>query len=232
MKRIRTLWKRAAGPLVPLLSAGVLSIGLLLTLPGCGGGGQGTIVQITNKITSLPAGQTYQFTANVQHDQKKGVTLSLTGAGTLVLTGTTATYLAPPAPPTPNSVTVTVTAANGSGVSDSDTFTITPAAGPVLSISPTQATVSVSAGTPVTLNIAVTQDDPSDVLTATVSSSSTCGGDICGSFGAISGTAGSGAYTVQFSPPSSVTTSTLQIINVTSTLSNSTEGTAFVTINP
>jgi len=203
-----------------------------LTLWGCGGGGKATIVQITNKISTLPAGQTYVFTANVEHTQKMGVTLSLTGAGTLVLTGTTATYLAPPAPPTPNSVTVTVTAANGSGVSDSDTFTITAAAGPVVSISPTQPTVSVSAGTPVTLNIAVTEDEPGDVLTTSVGSSSNCGGDTCGSFGAISGTAGSGVYTVQFFPPSSVTASTMQTINVTSTMSNSTMGTAFVTINP
>jgi hypothetical protein len=213
-----------------ILSA-VLLIVLLALVAGCGKG-KTTIVQITNKITSLPAGQTYQFTADVEHDQQMGVKLSLTGAGTLVLTGETATYLAPPAPPTPNSVTVTVTAGNGSGVSDSDTFTITSAAGPVVSISPTQPTVSVSAGTPVTLNIAVTQDDPSDLLTAGVSSSSTCGGDICGSFGAISGTAGSGVYTVQFYPPSSVTTSTLQTINVISSLSDSTMGTAFVIINP
>jgi hypothetical protein len=216
-----------------MLQARVIVCIGLLTLTGCGvlGGGKTTIVQITNKITSLPAGQTYQFTANVQHDQQKGVTLSLSGAGTLVLTGTTATYLAPPAPPTPNSVTVTVTAANGSGVSDSDTFTITPAAGPVVSISPTQPTVSVSAGTPVTLNIAVTQDEPSDVLTAGVSSSPICGSSVCGSFGAISGTAGDGSYTVQFFPPTSVTQSTLQTINVISNLSNSTMGTAFVTIN-
>jgi len=209
----------------------VVVIVLLVLVAGCKLG-KTTIVQITNKITSLPAGQTYQFTANVEHDQQMGVNLSLTGAGTLVLTGETATYLAPPAPPTPNSVTVTVTAANGSGVSDSDTFTITAAAGPVVSISPTQPTVSVSAGTPVTLNIAVTQDDPSDVLEPSVGGSSTCGNNICGSFGAISGTAGSGVYTVQFYPPSSVTTSTLQTINVISSLSNSTMGTAFVTINP
>jgi hypothetical protein len=213
-----------------ILDTAVL-IFLLVLGAGCGSG-KTTIVQITNKITTLPAGQTYQFTANVQHTQKMGVTLSLTGAGTLVLTGTTATYLAPPAPPTPNSVTVTVTAANGSGVSDSDTFTITPAAGPVVSISPTQPTVSVSAGTPVTLNIAVTEDDPSDLLTASVTTSSNCGSDTCGSFGAISGTAGSGVYTVQFYPPSSVTASTLEIINVSSNLSSSTMGTAFVTINP
>jgi hypothetical protein len=225
MKPMRALWKRVVS-----VSAVASFIGLFVILTGCGGG-KSTIVQITNKIASLPAGQTYQFTANVQHDQKQGVTLSLTGAGTLVLTGTTATYLAPPAPPTPNSVTVKVTAANGSGVSDSDTFTITRATGPVVSISPTQPTVSVSAGTPVSLNIAVTEDDPSDVLTASVSDSSSCGSD-CGLFGAISGTAGSGAYKVQFSPPSSVTASTLEIINVVSSLSNSTQGTAFVTVNP
>ena len=231
MKRIHIFWKRAALS-VPLLS--VIMCGLLLTLAGCGGGGGGksTIVQITDKITSLPAGQMYQFTAAVQHDQKMGVTVTLTGAGTLILSDTTAVYLAPPAPPTQNSVTVTVTAANGSGVSDSDTFTITPAAGPVVSISPVEPTVSVSAGTPVTLKIAVTDDDPSDVLTAAVSSSPDCASNTCGSFGAMSGTDGSGAYTIQFYPPSSVTASTMQMINVMSTMPNSTMGTAFVTINP
>lgn len=204
---------------------------LVILLAGCGSG-KSTIVQITNKITSLPAGQTYTFTANVEHDQKMGVTLSLTGAGTLVLNGESAIYLAPPAPPTPNSVTVTVTASNGSGASDSCTFTITPAAGAVVSITPSQPTVSVSAGTPVTLNIAVTEDNSGDVLTADVSSSPNCGSSICGTFGSISGTSGSGVYTVQFYPPSSITGSTMETINVISSMSNSTMGTAFVTINP
>lgn len=209
------------------------SLGIILSMliAGCGSG-KSTIVQITNKITSLPAGQTYQFTGYAQHGQKMGVTVTLTGAGTLVLSGDTGIYLAPPVPPTPNSVTVTVTAANGSGASDSCTFTITPAAGPVVSVSPTQPKISVSAGTPVTLNIAVTEDDPSDVLTPVVSSASACGNDICGSIGSISGTAGSGVYTVQFYPPTSVTSSTMQTINVTSSLSSSTEGTSFMTINP
>ncbi len=209
--------------MLPLLLAG-------LTLPGCGKGGQSTIVQITNKITSLPAGQTYQFTANVQHDQKMGVTLSLTGAGTLVLTGTTATYLAPPAPPTPNSVTVTVTASNGSGASDSDTFSIAPAAGPVVSITPATPT-AIAGGAAVTLNIAVTTDDASDTLFPDVTSSSVCSGGICGTFGSIDGTPGSGTYTVLYYPPSSVTASTLQTITVASSLENSTMGSAFVTIN-
>lgn len=210
-----------------------LALLLSLTLAGCGilGGGKTTIVQITNKITSLPAGQTYQFTANVEHDQMKGVTLLLAGEGTLVLTGSTATYLAPPAPPTPNSVTVTVTAANGSGVSDSDTFSISAATGPVVSITPPTLTVTAG-GAAETLTIAVTMDDASDTLVAGISSGSGCAGGVCGTFGPITGTPGGGAYTVQYSPPSSVTASTLQIINVVSNLNGSTTGTAFVTINP
>ncbi len=201
-----------------------------LTISGCGSG-KTTIVQITNKVTSLPAGQTYQFDASVQHDQKMGVTLSLTGAGTLVLNNTTAMYLSPPAPPTPNSVTVTVTASNGSGASDSDTFSISPATGPVVSITPAAPTVTAGAAA-VTLDIAATADDPSDTLAAEVTSSSLCDGGICGTFGPVTGTPGGGAYTVQYTPPSSVTASSMQTINVISSLSNSTMGTAFVTINP
>jgi hypothetical protein len=227
MKRTRTPGKRKTVFSLVALSAVVISAGFLLILASCGG--KSTIVQITNKITSLPAGQTYTFTANIEHNHKQGVTVSLTGAGTLVVSNDTGIYLAPPAPPTPNSVTVTVTAGGGSA-SDSDTFTISAAAGPVVTISPTQPSVSVSAGMPVTLNIAVIPDDPSDILTASVSSSSNCGSD-CGSFGTISGTPGGGTYTVQFSPPSSMS-ATMEIINVASSMSNSTQGTAFVTVNP
>jgi hypothetical protein len=226
MNCIHTSWKRPSVQSIVLPGATFLAIGLLLALASCATG-KSTIVQITNKITSLPAGQTYTFTANIEHAHQQAPTVSLTGAGTLVLSNDTGIYLAPPAVPTPNSVTVSVTV---NGVSDSDTFAITAAAGPVVSISPTQPTVSVSAGTPVTLNIAVTDDDPSDVLTANVSSLSNCGSD-CGSFSAISGTAGGGVYMVEFIPPSSVSSS-LEIINVSSSMPNSTMGTAFVTVNP
>jgi hypothetical protein len=228
MKRIGTSERRETVLSLVMLSGIVISAAFLVALASCATG-KSTVVQITNKITFLPAGQTYTFTANVEHNHQQGVTVSLTGAGALVVSNDTGIYLAPPAPPTPNSVTVTVTAGGGS-VSDSDTFTITAAAGPVVSISPAQPTVSVSTGTPVMLNIAVTQDDPSNVLTPSVSSSSNCGSD-CGSFGTISGTPGGGAYTVQFSPPSSMS-ATMEIINVASSLTSSTQGTAFVTINP
>jgi hypothetical protein len=179
-------------------------LAMSLILSRCGLGGPKTVVAITNKITSLPAGQTYPFNIDLQHDQMKGFTLVLTGQGTLVETGPTATYLAPPVPPSPNSVTVTVNAANGSGVSDSNTFTITAAAGPVVSISPTTFTVTAG-GPPFTLNVSVTRDDPTDMLVGGASGSPACYGGVCGSFGPFSGIGGSGAYTVQCSPPSSVT---------------------------
>ena len=203
---------------------------ILAMLPGCGNAKQ-TIVQITDKITTLPAGQFYQFTANVEHSHGHGVTVSLTGGGTLVIDSQSqcAYYVAPPAPPSPNSVTVTVTVGS---VSDSDTFTITAATGPVVSITPAAPTVSASSDTPVTLNIAVTADSSNDTLIPSIAGSSACSGGVCGSFGAVDGIAGSGAYTVQYFPPSSVTASTIQQITVTSTLTSSMNGTAFVTINP
>ena len=203
-----------------------------VTLPGCGmlGARPNTSVTITNKITSLKAGHIYQFTFDVQHDQGAGVTLSLSGEGTLVDTGPTATYIAPPAVPSPDSVTVTLVAANGSGASDSDTFTIMAASGPVVSISPS--TFTVKAGGPaVTLDVSVTEDDPTDTLNGGVSSSPGCNG-ICGSLGSFSGLAGGGAYTVSYTPPASVTMSTQQQVQVLSSLPGSTFGEAFVTINP
>jgi hypothetical protein len=216
----------------------VLSLILLaisLSLTGCQGivgslvGAPKTTLTITNKITTLPAGQSYQFSIDEQHDQGTGFTLKLTGAGTLLQNGPGATYLAPSSPPSPNSVTVTVTAANGSGVSDSDTFTIAAAAGPVVSITPVTFTVT-GGGSPVTLSITVTQDSASDKLSGGVSGSPDCGG-ACGSLGTFTGTPGGGTYTVSFFPPNSVTAKTVQQVQVFSSLANSTPGVAFVTEN-
>src|SRR5215469_18964118 len=93
---------------VSMLDRATVLLALSSSLSGCGiFGGPNTIVAITNKITSLPAGQTYEFNIDTQHDQQKGFTLALTGQGTLLQTGQgLATYLAPPALPSPNSVTV------------------------------------------------------------------------------------------------------------------------------
>lgn len=214
-----------------------LLIAVSLALTGCGaiaglvGGAPQSVVTIANKITSLPAGQTYTFNVNFQHTQGAGVTVKLTGQGTLLQNGSSAFYIAPPSPPTPNTVTVTATAANGSNVSDSDTFTITPAAGPVVSISP--GTFSATGGgAPVTLNVSVTQDNPSDVLAGgTGNSSPDCNNGPCGVLGPFIGTPGGGSYTVQFFPARSVTTSTLQGVQVVSNLPQSTPGFAYVNLN-
>ena len=199
---------------------------------GCGSVGDppATTLTITNKITTLPAGQSHDFDIAEDHDQGAGFTLNLTGQGTLVQNGPGATYIAPSSPPSPNSITVTATAANGSGVSDSDTFSISAAGGPVVSISPS--TFGATAGgAPVTLNVSVTQDAPSDVLTGGVNGSPVCNG-ACGSLGPFSGAPGGGAYTVQYFPPNSVTEATQQQVSVLSNLANATMGKAYVTIHP
>jgi hypothetical protein len=207
----------------------ILRLATAVTLAGCGG--KTATVTISNKITSLPAGQFYKFDVALQHTQGLGATWALNGQGTLVSppeSKNKAIYIAPPTPPVPNSVTVTATAANGSGVSDSDTFTITGAPGPIVSISPASFTAAAH-GSPVPLSISVTQDNPSDALTGSVSD---CGG-ACGSLGPFMGTTGGGSYTLQFSPPSTtVTQPSTQSIQVSSSLANSTSGIAFVIINP
>jgi hypothetical protein len=214
----------------------LLIVAASLSLAGCsavaglvGVGPPKTTLSITNKITSLPAGQTYQFSIAEQHDQGTGFTLTLNGQGTLLQNGFSAVYIAPASPPSPNSVTVTATAANGSNVSDSDTFTITAASGPVVSISPTTFTVT-GGGSAVTLNVTVSQDNPSDTLTGGVSGSPACNSS-CGSFGPLNGTPGGGTYTVDFIPGRSITTTTLQQVQVFSSLASSTPGTAYVTEN-
>lgn len=211
----------------------ILVAGVVATV-GCtssGGltGGEPTI-RITNKITTLPAGQSHAFDVAQHPDSGAGFAVSLSGQGTVAPAGQTVTYLAPSAPPTPDSVTVIATAANGSGLSDSNTFRITPAAGPVVSIAP--ASFSATAGGPaVTLTVTVTQDSAADLLTGGASDSPDCSG-ACGSLGPFSGDPGGGTYTVEYSPPAGVTQTTQQQVKVFSSLAASTNGWALVTITP
>jgi hypothetical protein len=225
---MKRAWSRGSAILGALACAPAVSLTMAC---GAVGGTGPTTLAITNKISSLGAGKTYVFDIAEDHDGGTGFTLHLTGAGTLVPTGTSATYVAPSVPPQPNSVTVTATAANGTGASDFDTFTITAAAGAVISISPS--TFTVTAGGPaVELDISVAQDDPMATFFAGVSGSPDCSGP-CGSLSAISGTPGGGAYTVEYTPPASVTEETQQRVEVLfSNRPNSTSGVAFVTIKP
>jgi len=205
---------------------------LLVVVVGCGGG-KNTVVTITNKISTLGAGEFYLFAGNFQHDQKKGITFSITapanGGGTLVQYESSAGYIAPATPPSSSNgqVTLTATANNGSGASDSDTFTITPATGPFVTITPVNFTVSGGDG-PTELAITVLNDTcttPGGCLAGTVSSDPGCGTSgssvPCGSLGAISGVPGSGHYTVEYTPPSDVPSGPLlELISILSTLPN------------
>jgi hypothetical protein len=192
-------------------------------------GGEAT-VQITNKIPSLPAGRTYVFNVTQHPDSTAPLKVALLGEGTAVASGQTVIYIAPPAPPIPNTVTLTVTAANGAGLSDFDTFSIGAPAGPVVAIAP-QTFYLTAGGGPFTLTVTVTQDSAADVLTAMAESSADCSGS-CGSFSAFIGDPGSGAYTVDYTPPATVTKMTVQQLTVLSSLAGSTPGVAFVTIAP
>lgn len=202
---------------------------MLLIVPGCnvdpdnGGSPQAANI-ISNKISSLPVGQSYEFNLAGEPDQEFEVRLA--GQGTIVLSGQTATYIAPPEVPSPASVTVTVTRVNPKGASDLDTFTIIPASGPVVSISPAAFSVESQLEIPVTLHIAVTQDSAADLLTIGMPNCT----EACGSFGPISGTPGGGAYTVEYHPPIGAPQVPEQQIEVTSSLAGATAGLAIVTI--
>lgn len=202
---------------------------MLLIVSGCNvdpdnGGSAQPIIAISNKISSLPAGASYEFNLVEGRDQEFEVRVE--GQGTIVSSGLTATYIAPPEVPSPASVTVFVTPINPKGVSDSDTFTITRASGPVVSISPAAFSVYSQLEIPVTLHIAVTQDSAADLLTIGMPNCT----EACGSFGAISGTPGSGAYTVEYHPPIGAPQVPEQQIEVTSSLVGATAGVGFVTI--
>jgi hypothetical protein len=203
---------------------------VVTVLSGCSALAPKTTVSVGNQVQTIPAGATYEFNIDAQHDQNSTLAVSLNGPGVLLVTpGFTATYIAPPTVPTPNSVTATFTAGSASA---SDTFTITPAPGPVVSIAP--ASFSATAGgAPVTLSISVTQDDPSDVLNANGAGGGTVGSPACGgcTFGPVTGTAGGGNYTVQFVPPGAGTNfNSLAQVRVVSNLPNSTPGVAYVMI--
>jgi hypothetical protein len=206
---------------------------LVLAAAGCGGGVAGAdspeTVTITNKIATLPAGQSYMFLIDVAHDHGAGFSVTLDGEGTLTRNGMAAIYIAPPRIPALNSITVNAFAANDPTIGDSVTFSITAAAGPVVSISPASFTAS-GGGAPIQLDLTVTPDDPSDVLVVGVTGSPDCGG-VCGSFGTVQGKAGGGAYTVQYFPPADVTETTIQQINALTNLPNGTPGVSIVTLD-
>ncbi len=120
----------------------------------------------------------------------------------------------------------------------STTIMVNPA--PVVTVTPSAG--SVTAGTAATtVNISVSNDVSGDTLTAALSG--TVGGVACTAANGLCGSAGpsvslvgisngTGTYTVSYTPPASVPSSTAVTLTVTSSLAGSTAGTDTITVNP
>ncbi len=208
----------------------------VIAAAGCGvvEGSPPTTLALRSKISTLPAGGDQYFELDAQHTAGSGISWTISpdtahGGGLLALPPAqpfvTAHYIAPPTPPkNDQGVVVPVTlAVECNGISDTDTITITPAAGPVLTITP--ASFSASPGAPVELSIAVTHDDPSNTLSSFVN-------DNDGFLGPFSGVPGSGAYTVQYFPAPVATEVHSVTITVSSSLPKSTTGKAYANVAP
>jgi hypothetical protein len=212
----------------------VPALWLLMAIAGCAAamGGKATVA-LRSKVATMPAGTNQQFVVDSQHCGDVNWILSpdtAHGGGLLAMPAAqpfvTAHYIAPPTPPRDDQgavVPVTVTVRCGEA-SDFDTITITPAPGPVVTITPPSFSASPG-GSPVELTIAVTQDDPADTLSGAVA-----GND--GHLGPFSGAPGSGAYTVQYFPAPQAAAAHQVTINVASSLPNSTTGSAFANVTP
>jgi len=134
---------------------------------------------------------------------------------------------------TPTGITSTPSGIGGGGTTA--TLTVNPAT-PIVSAS---APFPIFAGNPATtINISVTNDLANDTLTPslTVDGNTTfnCTAATCGTIGTISGVAGSGNYTLSYTPPASTAgfTQTYPTLIVSSTLSGSVAANTALEVDP
>lgn len=188
-------------------------------------------ITVSPSSPSIAVGATQQFTATAKDGSGNtisGVTFTWSSNNTSVATidsnGLATALLA-------GSTQITASAANVT--SGPETLTVTPAS-TVSSITVTvPGPVIFAAGNQETVSITVSNDQPSDVLSFTTSSNRTpCTPAVCGTFGAIAGTAGSGNYTLSYTPPATLTEDTSVTLTVSSTLANSFAGTANFIVHP
>src|SRR5579885_1923491 len=198
-------------------AASLFLLAFACILAGCGGGSsssssggsQPTISTITVSPASpsIAVGATQQFTATAKDSSGNtisGVTFSWSSTNTSVATinssGLATATLAG---------TTQITAAVGNVASAPDTLTVTPASSVSSIFTGVPGPMIFAGGNQETVTITVSNDQPSDVLSLTASSNGTpCTPALCGTFGAIAGTAGSGSYTLPYTPPASLTADT------------------------
>ena len=99
-----------------------------LTISACGGASMVSVELMPNSAQRLESGKSLPISATLANDpERKGVTWSLTGPGTLVAeTATSAMYLAPANVTTQQSITVTATPVAGGRGTNSLTIILVP----------------------------------------------------------------------------------------------------------
>ena len=123
------------------------------------------------------------------------------------------------------------------GTSNTAALTVNPVStNPAVTISGLPSSPFFAGGTATTLNLTVSNDAAGDVLTPSLTVDANtglaCSAATCGTIGAVSGTSGSGTYTVPYTPPASLAGETIPTINVSSSLSGAFAATTSVSVYP
>ncbi len=137
----------------------------------------------------------------------------------------------------PGSISDTATVADSGDTdtadkSSTDTVDVIASAATVLGDVP--GPVIYASGNSETVSVTVSNDQASDTLTPvlTLSGGGACTAATCGTLGSVTGTPGSGSYTISYTPPASVTAPTSITLTISSSLANSFPCTSPFAVNP
>ncbi|HZS70652.1 MAG TPA: Ig-like domain-containing protein [Candidatus Acidoferrum sp.] len=188
-------------------------------------------ITVSPSSPSIAVGATQQFTATAKDsggNTISGVTFTWNSANTSVATidnsGLATALLAG---------STQITASAGNITSAPDTLTVTPASSISSILVGLPGPVIFAGGNQETVTLTITNDQPNDVFTITALSNGTsCTPAVCGTFGTITGTAGSGNYTFPYTPPASLAADTAITLTVSSNLPNSFPGTVNFIVHP
>jgi large repetitive protein len=231
--------------------------GVLSGTPGAGTGGAYPITFTAHNASGPDATQNFNLTVNqsaaITSANSTSFVLNALGSFSVTATGfptptlsesgtlpsgvtfNTATGVLSGTPTASGTFPITFTAHNGVGADATQSFALTIAIGP-----PTVGTsvpFPIFAGDPATpIAITVTSDAAGDALTANLTVDSNTGAACtpatCGTIGAVSGTSGSGNYTVSYTPPASLAAQVVPTLVVSSSLTGSFAATDFIEVDP
>jgi hypothetical protein len=142
------------------------------------------------------------------------------------------------APTVTGTFSIVFTASNGVGTNVTQNFTLTVTPGPAVVTTAVPFPI-FAGGAPTTITITVANEVPNDVLTASLTvdanTSFNCTTPTCGTLGAVTGTPGSGNYTVSYTPPASTNSFTQTVPTIVVSSANQTNvigATDFIEVDP